>query len=156
MSGNMKTNRQPCHILVDTRASVSTLNPSWLEICRWDPGKPGRSQQKVSILIRVSSPVSLNVKFLIIPSFLTQPLVNLVLGSSLVINLFSPKDNFWSLICLILYSENLARLSACLVHTGCWFLHMQTTKLSASNLKTTKVINNLLARQRCELCLFCG
>lgn len=55
MSENIKNNRKCYQILVDTGATVSTLNPTWLGAWRWDLGKTSRSQQRVRILTRVSS-----------------------------------------------------------------------------------------------------
>ena len=51
----IKINGKPCQILVDTRATLSTLNPTCLEAYRWDPEKTGRRQWRGRILTGVSS-----------------------------------------------------------------------------------------------------
>lgn len=63
VKGNAKTkiNERPYQILVDTGATLSTLNTPCSKACRWDSEKTGRSEQSLRILTRVSSPGSLQV-----------------------------------------------------------------------------------------------
>jgi len=81
----IKINEKSCQILVDTRGY------------RGDPGKTGRSQRKVGIHTRVSSPEPPSV----------MPSRNI-----LVLDPFFLRDSYCLLACLVLCPKNLAWFSA--------------------------------------------